>query len=69
MLSDLERQMLKLNEAASSDPEGRVWLWRQVLTEVWMDGFNRGRAAEERDARVAARIERAEAAQAEEAGR
>ncbi|MEO3856161.1 hypothetical protein [Acrocarpospora sp. B8E8] len=60
MIVDLEHHMRKLAAASGGDPHGRVFVWRKILTEMWVDGFEAGRDAERRDMRVVAELEKAE---------
>ena len=60
-ISDLDQYLRKLSQLdPSSDAYERVFVWREVLTAVWLNGFETGRDTERRDAAVVASIQAAE---------
>lgn len=60
-MPELESQMRQLDEAASTDPWNRVFVWRKVLTYMFEVGFEAGRTAQMRDQSVADRLAKKEA--------
>lgn len=61
MPPDLEGHMLKLAETATSGPASRVFVYRQILTAMWQQGFDAGMAAARQDRFVAQTIAEQEA--------
>ncbi len=55
-MPDLEAHMHKLAKAAKTGPENHVYVMRDVLTALYRQGFEDGRAAEHRDQGVARRL-------------
>ena len=47
-MPDLTSKLIRLAKA-EADGEDRVYVWRQILTEVWHEGFEAGYVARSSD--------------------